>query len=635
MPIFHTGMGDPTSLVSEQSLEQEHPVNEVMAGIEEMRSNTPEDRGISLTTTDGRPISRGEVIERLKRGESPTWTIKRNISPIQTSPPKNIPLKSPPVLQPSPDFSGPYRQDTLDEQRNAAGLELERPRSALHSGDFRPEREANPQFETVTSPLSVSPPAPWHTFNSSFPPTGSYDSRRSSGLSNMVLLPPTSPLINALSNQDIDNAFTRQRSQSPDKRRYSFSIHSLQTPRSISGSPITPRTSGVYHPYQAHQPRRSISIPQTPRVRPRGASISSEHSPLHNAPMVGSFEESIIRGRMSSIPSKPLNFIAQIGALGKGKCKPSLRCPPHKTINFPAVFYNYGGDNDISNNQPSPYVGHIDIEHSLKNMGDKAPPDGSYRIPAAGQLQIVIKNPNKTAVKLFLVPYDIRDMQEGQKTLLRQRSYSAGPIVDMPLTSAAVGGGVAPQSLPGKPILRYMIQLNICCTGAGRFYLYKSIRVVFANRVPDGKERLQNENQFPEPKYSPYRPTRDSVASSPQPSLSNALSTLDPAVRRRSTPISFGISNLDQADGITSSPRTGLGLQFPMPALPRLTPVPFGLQSLNDMTHSPTTSGPMDVEGGQPRTGPWVVDPNEGVQLTDDLDTGAMEWSQDTLAENH
>ena len=45
----------------------------------------------------------------------------------------------------------------------------------------------------------------------------------------------------------------------------------------------------------------------------------------------------------------------------------------------------------------------------------------------------MIKNPNKTAVKLFLVPYDLSDMEAGQKTFIRQRSYSAGPIIDMPL----------------------------------------------------------------------------------------------------------------------------------------------------------------------------------------------------------
>src|SRR5204863_8845212 len=130
----------------------------------------------------------------------------------------------------------------------------------------------------------------------------------------------------------------------------------------------------------------------------------------------------------------------------------------------------------------------------------KTPPGGSYRIPQKGQLQIVIKNPNKTAVKLFLVPYDLKDMEPGTKTFIRQRSYSTGPVIEMPIASSPSSGPGVSQKSPLKldnandrPTLRYLIHLHICCPSRGRYYLYKSIRVVFANRVPDGKEKLINE----------------------------------------------------------------------------------------------------------------------------------------------
>ncbi|TKA73787.1 hypothetical protein B0A49_05137 [Cryomyces minteri] len=287
--------------------------------------------------------------------------------------------------------------------------------------------------------------------------------------------------------------------------------------------------------------------------------------------MVGSYEESILRGRMSTLPSRPLNFMAQIGVLGKGSCRPNLRCPPHAVVPFPAVFYSYGNGNGrraISDDQPSPYVGLIDLENSLKKPDDlrearpkrpfptlhddpdghhdsslnldsdalliaeqrkrekrkrrsaspKAPPGGSYRIPQQGQLQVVIKNPNKTAVKLFLIPYDLSDMEPGQKTFIRQRSYSAGPVINMPLSSRTNFGTDRPEAALSasddprdRPTLRYLIHLHICCPSRGRFYLYKSIRVVFANRVPDGKEKLRNEIQLPEPRYSTYKPGRESA----------------------------------------------------------------------------------------------------------------------------
>jgi hypothetical protein len=286
---------------------------------------------------------------------------------------------------------------------------------------------------------------------------------------------------------------------------------------------------------------------------------------------------------MSTSPSKPLDFTAQIGVLGKGKCKANLKCPPHIAVPFPAVFYSYptsGAGRSISDDNPSPYVGLIDLENAIsqstarqerkkrsyehlptenkdsrvlaassnesgqprkrekrssRSEGLKTPPGGSYRIPQRGQLQIVIKNPNKTAVKLFLVPYDLDGMEPGSKTFIRQRSYSAGPIIDMPLTARKNFGTDRPEASlnftddpKDKPTLRYLIHLNICCTSKGRFYLYSTIRVVFANRVPDGKEKLRNEIQYPEPRYSPYRPVKDlSNANSRQPA--------ENSFRRRST----------------------------------------------------------------------------------------------------
>lgn len=156
---------------------------------------------------------------------------------------------------------------------------------------------------------------------------------------------------------------------------------------------------------------------------------------------------------------------------------------------------------------PSPYVGQIDLDTALsaeKAKPSKVPPGvgGAYRIPQRGQLQIVIKNPNKTAVKLFLVPYDLRDMDPGTKTFIRQKSYSAGNALlsDLPASTT-----MPMKREKEKDALRYLIHLHIVCPSRGRYYLHKSIRVVFANRVPDGKEKLRNELLWPEPKFSPWK----------------------------------------------------------------------------------------------------------------------------------
>lgn len=281
---------------------------------------------------------------------------------------------------------------------------------------------------------------------------------------------------------------------------------------------------------------------------------------------------------MSTTPSKPLDFLAQIGVLGLGtNCKSSLRCPAHVTLPFPAVFYSYAstphGRSNNNDDGPSPYVGQVDLENGLPNpeetararrrshqrrkasdvemtgvegtspmpdardvakqrrrttgSGPKAPPGGSYRIPEKGQIQIIIKNQNKTAVKLFLVPYDLAGMEPGTKTFIRQRSYSGGPIVDGEEESAA----------NNRPVLRYLVHLHICCPARGRFYLYKSIRVVFANRVPDGKEKLRNEVTLPEPKFTQYKPIRVMHPPTQQAGVSLAA---EKAFRRRSSGFSFG-----------------------------------------------------------------------------------------------
>jgi hypothetical protein len=533
------------------------------------RSISPGSGGLAPTTEEGWPVSRGEIIERLKMRKSQTWTVaKESQQPIE------IPAKQTKeeTTQTPDTHLLPLSPDLTSEQETcAAGLDIERPRSALHSGDFRQQDNSPRLLEDLGSPFSVTPPEHGHqelfSVLSTRQTAEQHPQLRSSlsSINSFRFLPPTSPLIHTSVNPDLEASFSGQRSPSPS-RRHTFSPLSLHTSRSVTASPH-PYRSSPNHPYQAHQPLRPISIPQAPRLRPRGISTSSDASPLQHAPMVGSYEESILRGRMSTTPSRPLDFIAQLGVLGKGKCKPSLRCPPHVTTPFPAVFYSYNSVGRPMDNSPSPYVGLIDIENSFPSYEGKAPTGGCYRIPQQGQLQIIIKNPNKTAVKLFLVPYDLSDMEPGTKTFIRQRSYSAGPIIDMPITSRQNLGTDRPEAAIShsedpteRPTLRYLIHLHICCPARGRYFLYRSIRVVFANRVPDGKEKLCNEVQLPEPRYVPYKPSSaPSMASSPRPARQPVGALLMPLIqdisaRRRSTPFSFGAIGLDQADGLTAGP---------------------------------------------------------------------------------
>lgn len=678
-------------------------------------------------------LDRAALIERLKRSQSPPVQHHHTVSirparrdeagtlggDAQSTAPRDDGPRSRQEPAAHAEEENKQKDEGEAQDNTEAGLSIERPRSALHSGDFRQERDAvtyNHQLARNAT-LSTSPVAPWHH---AFPhaalprqqPQGpvqtclSHQPSQSSLPSSFVLLPPSSPLVQQTNNTDLDfhRPSSRQSGDARDgSRRHTFSPHSLQTYHTPSAYSQLPgrsqpslRREGTF-PYQAHQPRRSLSsffahhsnsTPQSPQLRPRGPSMtggSSETSPLQHAPMVGSYEESILRGRMSTTPSRPLNFIAQIGVLGKGDCKANLRCPPHVTLPFPAVFYSYNsGNGRIADNQPSPYVGLVDLENNLKpaeeqeekrrrrrharsdNPGDgaeeqhdhhfhhetaasagdtqqqrtahrkrekmkrratspKSPPGGSYRIPPKGQLQIVIKNPNKTAVKLFLVPYDLSDMEPGQKTFIRQRSYSAGPIIDMPLNKRTNFGTDRPEASLStsedpndRPTLRYLIHLHICCPAKGRYFLYKSIRVVFANRVPDGKEKLRNEIQLPDPRYSAYKPARENGgqgSSNPQASgkvPSSVSAASDRALRRRSAGLSLSHGHgqhYDSFDSLdfASSPSNGGGYHrhhhlqtYASSMTEPIAPIPFKLSRgrLEPVESRPGSRDQMDVDGG-------------------------------------
>lgn len=610
--------------------------------------------GLSVNTTSDRI----ELIERLKRGESPTWSPKRHVSawitPFscpgslpnvptqleslfrrtssreQPTSPQPTSSESTAVSPPSKDRLGAQTQEEEDLERVQQGLAIGRPRSALHSGDFTQHSSSSRHNEVGKegirgvssseafyrehhSHFATSPPRDFTPFKFerripyANPPDGfraSPPSVSSSISSSFVYKHPTSPLVQSQSNEDLNLSMPISHIDldppTPSRVSRRQTLGGLYPHQNV---PTTAqRRTGIHREstqtYQAHQPRRSLtstptfSLGGTPphsSAFSRRPSLGLESSsPLHQTSMVGSYEESILRGRMSTTPSKPLDFMAQIGVLGLGNCKSSLRCPAHVTLPFPAVFYSYVNTphgRSKSDDGPSPYVGQIDLENGLSNPdetsrqrrksrqrsisaatqqrldgdediamtdinsgGDvsgldvrkatkfkrrstspKAPPGGSYRIPEKGQVQIIIKNQNKTAVKLFLIPYDLAGMEPGTKTFIRQRCYSAGgPIVEnLPSTN-------------DRPTLRYLVHLHICCPAKGRYYLYKSIRVVFANRVPDGKEKLRNEITLPEPKFTPYKPVR--VMSQPvtQATGPGASLAAEKAFRRRSSGFSFG-----------------------------------------------------------------------------------------------
>ncbi|KAL1596741.1 hypothetical protein SLS59_007772 [Nothophoma quercina] len=517
-----------------------------------------------------RPTSRDRngLIERIKRVKSPLWQFRQDNGANQDrSRQSSRPSSRDRPKTPTGSFNDLQvpRAATPDPpvDHATAGLEIARPRSALHSGDFR-EREGGAQSSnrSASAFLATSPVVPWnrafpaaalpptrnaaqYSFNNVLnydpPPVSRAREISRSPSTSFTFMPPTSPLVQQTNNTDLDftsRPASRRSSRSPDRsnRRHTFSPDSFQE-------------------YQTTQMARSAS--------------------------------------------------------------------DQDNLDFRIQFEDENGDD----------IGKMELRRKEKkkrrSTSPKAPPGGCYRIPAEGQLQIVLKNPNRTAVKLFLVPYDVSDMEPGQKTFIRQRSYSAGPIIDMPLSSRKNLGTDRPEAALShsddprdRPVLRYLIHLHICCTGKGRYYLYKSIRVVFANRVPDGKEKLRNEIQQPEPKYSTYKPSRDSTTA--QSVTSPSLSITEKTHRRQSAawPLSRSQQMYDQMDGVSQNPKlpppavrfTGGPLSSSASGdygsnIPLMQPIPFNLTRLVAVESRPASREQMDVDSKSPFRSPPASPP--------------------------
>ena len=667
--------------------------------------STEKEKNEKSTVESALCTDRAELIERIKRGESPTWVpsravreeyIKENNEPLQR-PSSKGPASSSSLLPPA-EIESIKRNEAAQEHLHSP-YEIERPRSALHAGDFTssskhstgtageqpggedlglslktPNASSSLQWHTPAETLQYGTKAPWSSSENTLPPRlptrDRAPSLQSYSSSNYILKKPTTPLVQQSNNTDLDFT-TRERSTSPEKgnRRHTLPPHALCDWPSKSSDTVTPSSPPLSYRREAsfphsHHARRSITStwslqpstsPPTPGfLRSRRTSFSSEASPRQNASMVGSYEESILRGRMSTAPSKPFDFSAHIGALGRGK-KPKM--PAQVVVPFQAVYYDWSLANERgqANAEPSPYVGHIDLQNTdqasnlplsgsqkdpdfetrpiepsdmhnslklvdalntsvngpdnarkRKRSGTKSSidvPSGAYRIPAQGQIQVVVKNAYKTALKLFIVPYDLTGMEPGQKTFVRQRSYSAGPIIEKPVASPSSSNGAIPTESK-KPTLRYLIHLNICCTAKGRFYLYQHIRVVFANRVPDDKEHLTKEIHEPKPKYSPWKATVENL---PIGSVSGAKLTAEKAFRRRSSGFNYGESSSDtrRVYSVGGPCAYGDATAPPVPAIPFHLPPPRH----PEVHVTDQANDDMDMETSRPTTSSGLSSP--------------------------
>ncbi|KAH8280406.1 hypothetical protein KR018_006551 [Drosophila ironensis] len=187
-------------------------------------------------------------------------------------------------------------------------------------------------------------------------------------------------------------------------------------------------------------------------------------------PLLGNLEESLLQRRL--MPKiEVMGFKLQLGASGGF-------CPTQLTIPAVSYFYELHGET-----LSTPYLCEIRL------------PRKGYSVPRTGTVQATLLNPMGTVVRMFVIPYDMRDMPPLHRTFIRQRilAEELGRDQEAGQQQQQVPRSPTANSTTGKlghfitaeqmKRLRYSIHLRFQTSRSGRLSLHTDIRLLISRRT--------------------------------------------------------------------------------------------------------------------------------------------------------
>lgn len=267
----------------------------------------------------------------------------------------------------------------------------------------------------------------------------------------------------SLSPRFLRHAYKHQRSRYLSERSSVSERSSIGSDEQLSEDeyPFLPDSNGTSYGSNFHL--SPSTTPLSPlkfgsaQQRPFSRSFSKNLFKFGRSPLLGTLEESLLQRRI--LPKfQVADFKVLLGASGSF-------CPTQLTIPVASYFYELPGQH-----LSTPYV----CELRLPRKG--------YSIPRQGTVQVTLLNPLGTVVRMFVVPYDFRDMPAMSTTFIRQRILA----YDDSAKSASMPAARNVEQLSNAEqmkLLRYAIHLRFQTSRSGKLSLHTDIRLLISRRT--------------------------------------------------------------------------------------------------------------------------------------------------------